>query len=131
MRAGDHVLRRGDRLSGSHLRVSDIFGRVGGGEEFGVVLPGCGLEDAKQRAERLRVAVARDRSDLPGRALPGVRQLRRHSTEVSGYELRQLLASCRRGRCIGPKPPAADRVMPCRRQDAADGARPHRRRRAS
>jgi diguanylate cyclase (GGDEF)-like protein len=89
--AGDHVLREAVNACQAHLRVSDIFGRVGG-EEFGVVLPGCGLEDAKQRAERLRQALIAIDPQYEGERCSVSGSFGVTSTEVSGYELRQLLA---------------------------------------
>lgn len=89
--AGDHVLRQAVLACQAHLRVSDIFGRVGG-EEFGVVLPGCGLEDAKQRAERLRLALNAIAPEYEGERCPVSGSFGVTSTELSGYELRQLLA---------------------------------------
>lgn len=89
--AGDHVLRQAVLACQAHLRISDIFGRVGG-EEFGIVLPACGLEDAKQRAERLRVAVNAIVPLYDGERCPVSASFGVTSTETSGYELRQLLA---------------------------------------
>ena len=108
--AGDLVLRQAVGACQSHLRVSDIFGRVGG-EEFSVVLPGCGLEDAKQRAERLRAAVKALVPQYEGESCPISASFGVTSTEISGYELRQLLAhadwALYRAKAAG-----RDRVMP-------------------
>lgn len=55
--AGDAVLAAvAGRLAGS-LRDGDLVARVGG-EEFGMVLPGAGLAEAIEVAERLRMRVA-------------------------------------------------------------------------
>jgi diguanylate cyclase (GGDEF)-like protein len=89
--AGDHVLRQTVLACQSHLRISDVFGRVGG-EEFGIVLPSCGLEDAKQRAEQLRLAVNAIAPLYDGERCPVSASFGVTSTECSGYELRQLLA---------------------------------------
>ncbi|EKS7212138.1 cellulose biosynthesis regulator YedQ [Enterobacter ludwigii] len=51
--AGDKVLSHAAGLIGSALRKNDVAGRVGG-EEFCVVLPGSGLEEARGIAERIR-----------------------------------------------------------------------------
>lgn len=108
--AGDHVLRQAVNACQTHLRVSDIFGRVGG-EEFGIVLPGCGLDDAKQRAERLRAAVKALVPEYEGELCPVSASFGVTSTEMSGYELRQLLAhadwALYRAKAAG-----RDRVMP-------------------
>lgn len=89
--AGDHVLRQAVMACQAHLRVSDIFGRVGG-EEFGIVLPGCALDDARQRAERLRQALIAIDPQYEGERCAVSGSFGVTSTELSGYELRQLLA---------------------------------------
>jgi diguanylate cyclase (GGDEF)-like protein len=53
---GDYVLQRAVTACQMYLRANDVFARIGG-EEFGVLLPACNLEDARVRAERLRQAV--------------------------------------------------------------------------
>ncbi|HVO46961.1 MAG TPA: GGDEF domain-containing protein [Steroidobacteraceae bacterium] len=88
--AGDLVLKRTAGACRRHMRLSDLFGRFGG-EEFSFLLSGCGLDDARQRAEQLRLSIStilvRDDSDSYISASFGVA-----STSSSGYELRQLLA---------------------------------------
>ena len=54
---GDFVLKRAVSASKVHLTRGEIFGRFGG-EEFAIVLPGCGPEEARQRAEQVRVTIA-------------------------------------------------------------------------
>ncbi|MBL8268283.1 GGDEF domain-containing protein [Steroidobacter sp.] len=108
--AGDHVLRQAVMACQTHLRVSDIFGRVGG-EEFGIVLPGCGLEDAKQRAERLRQALSSIDPMFEGERCPVSASFGVTSTEISGYELRQLLAHADAA-LYRAKAAGRDRVMP-------------------
>lgn len=108
--AGDHVLRQAVMACQTHLRVSDIFGRVGG-EEFGIVLPGCGLEDAKQRAERLRQALSSIDPLFEGERCPVSGSFGVTSTEISGYELRQLLAHADAA-LYRAKAAGRDRVMP-------------------
>lgn len=51
--AGDKVLTHAARLITSTIREADVAGRVGG-EEFCVVLPGAGPEEAMMIAERIR-----------------------------------------------------------------------------
>src|SRR5262249_47966960 len=53
---GDYVLQRAVAAVQSRLRSNDVFARIGG-EEFGILLPSCGLSEARQRAEQLRIAV--------------------------------------------------------------------------
>lgn len=108
--AGDHVLRQAVSACQAHLRVSDIFGRVGG-EEFGIVLPGCGLEDAKQRAERLRQALIAIDPQYEGERCSISGSFGVTSTEASGYELRQLLAHADAA-LYRAKAAGRDRVLP-------------------
>jgi diguanylate cyclase (GGDEF)-like protein len=87
---GDRVLKRAVEACEQHLRSTDIFGRLGG-EEFGIVLPECTLEQALNRAEQIRMAIATavtddDTPGIPISASFGVATIAR-----SGYELRQLL----------------------------------------
>ena len=57
---GDDVLRDIGTLLRQVVRQRDIVGRIGG-EEFAVLLPDAGLDDARIMAERLREAVIRTR----------------------------------------------------------------------
>jgi diguanylate cyclase (GGDEF)-like protein len=50
---GDAVLQKFCEIATAALRPHDLFGRLGG-EEFAAVMPGCGLEAAYARAERIR-----------------------------------------------------------------------------
>lgn len=54
---GDEALREIARRMHAKLRVYDGVGRYGG-EEFLLVLPNCGLADAVERANELRVTIA-------------------------------------------------------------------------
>jgi diguanylate cyclase (GGDEF)-like protein len=88
--AGDQVLRQAVTACQAHLRPGDLFGRFGG-EEFSFLLAGCSLEQARQRAEQLRLTIAGisvgDAGDSYASASFGLA-----STISSGYDLRQLLA---------------------------------------
>lgn len=55
--AGDAVLVRLAAACRDALRQGDVIGRIGG-EEFVLLLPGAGIEPARDVAERLRSAVA-------------------------------------------------------------------------
>jgi two-component system cell cycle response regulator len=55
--AGDAVLRESAHRMKSAIRRYDAIGRYGG-EEFLIVLPGCGVDAARVQAERVRRAVA-------------------------------------------------------------------------
>lgn len=87
---GDRVLRRVVEACQEHLRSTDIFGRLGG-EEFGILLPECTLEQAVARAEQIREAIttAATGEDAPG--IPISASFGVTVTTRSGYELRQLL----------------------------------------
>ncbi|MBO6901036.1 MAG: diguanylate cyclase [Rhizobiaceae bacterium] len=54
--AGDRVLTEFARLVSLTVRKNDLFGRIGG-EEFAVLLPGTGLDEAIAIAERIRGVV--------------------------------------------------------------------------
>lgn len=56
-RAGDEILRQVARHLTESFRDEDVIGRYGG-EEFGVVLPNIGVEQARSRIEQLRRAMA-------------------------------------------------------------------------
>lgn len=62
--AGDQVLRRLPELIRGQLRINDLPCRYGG-EEFGVILPETGTEQALEVAERVRSEIARIPIDLP------------------------------------------------------------------
>lgn len=55
--AGDEVLKAVAATCRTNLRASDLFGRLGG-EEFAVLLPHIGADDAVRTAEKLRAEIA-------------------------------------------------------------------------
>jgi diguanylate cyclase (GGDEF)-like protein len=55
--AGDQVLRSAAMIVGRELRPTDLIGRLGG-EEFGILLPGCSCEQGSEVANRIRHALA-------------------------------------------------------------------------
>lgn len=63
--AGDKVLAQIAHVIREECRESDIPVRYGG-EEFAVLLPGAGVEEARQVAERIRAAVEASEFVLPG-----------------------------------------------------------------
>jgi diguanylate cyclase (GGDEF)-like protein len=88
---GDFVLKRTASACQALLTRGEVFGRVGG-EEFGIVMPRCGPEEARQRAERLRAAIAgitayQGAAKATVSASFGVAM-----TSLSGHEIGQLLA---------------------------------------
>jgi two-component system cell cycle response regulator len=62
---GDEVLRQVSSVMAGALRSHEHVGRFGG-EEFLVLLPGCGRDDATTVAERMRLAVASEGHTLDG-----------------------------------------------------------------
>lgn len=56
--AGDHVLREFSKILKHCTRIQDFIGRWGG-EEFIIVMPEVGLEQAIKNAERLRLTIER------------------------------------------------------------------------
>jgi diguanylate cyclase (GGDEF)-like protein len=88
--AGDEVLKLAVAECQAYMRASDLFGRFGG-EEFSFLMAGCGLEDARLRAEQLRLTIAgicaNGAAGSKVSASFGIA-----STASSGYDLRQLLA---------------------------------------
>ncbi len=88
---GDRVLKRAVAACQAHLRSTDLFGRLGG-EEFGMLLPECTLDQVLERVEQMRVAVA---SVSLGEGAPGVTISASFGVACvvnSGYELRQLMS---------------------------------------
>ncbi len=88
---GDFVLKRTVSACKVLLDKNEIFGRFGG-EEFGVLLPACGPEDARQRAEQLRMTIAgitayQGTTKATVSASFGIA-----TTSHSGHDLGQLLA---------------------------------------
>ena len=55
--AGDHVIKSLSRMLQQRLRRSDIIGRCGG-EEFGIIMPDCTLENASLIIESMRLQFA-------------------------------------------------------------------------
>jgi diguanylate cyclase (GGDEF)-like protein len=88
---GDFVLERTAARCREHLRRSDIFGRFGG-EEFSVLLPGCGLEEARAQAEQLRRVIDGIEGEHRGVRVTASASFGIASSAVSGYELERLLA---------------------------------------
>jgi diguanylate cyclase (GGDEF)-like protein/PAS domain S-box-containing protein len=54
---GDQVLVELVRRVGEHVRITDLVGRWGG-EEFVVIVPRCGIDEAQPLAEKLRDLIA-------------------------------------------------------------------------
>lgn len=67
--SGDDVLRQFAHVAASHLRTTDLFGRMGG-EEFLVLLPELSHTQAQAVAEQVRQAVAAHPFIVAGQAQP-------------------------------------------------------------
>ena len=63
--AGDAVLRRFAEIASGRLRDGDMLARLGG-EEFGVLLPGAGPEQARAVLDRIREAMSVARIEFDG-----------------------------------------------------------------
>ncbi|MBI5952901.1 MAG: PAS domain-containing protein [Chloroflexi bacterium] len=61
--AGDRVLQRLAQVVCREIRSSDVIGRYGGGDEFVILLPQTGIQEAKRLAERIRASVSAMRVD--------------------------------------------------------------------
>ena len=64
--AGDQTLARLAGILGASVRASDVVCRVGG-EEFGVIMPSCGLDDAVALAQRLTGQLAVEDFEATGK----------------------------------------------------------------
>jgi diguanylate cyclase (GGDEF)-like protein len=87
---GDLVLKRAVAACQHHLGRHDIFGRFGG-EEFAILMPNCSATQARERAERLRQAIAATPLWGDTRSVVITASFGVASTDRSGYELRQLM----------------------------------------
>lgn len=67
--AGDDVIRKCAYLLRNEARWQDSAGRLGG-EEFAVILPGAGWEEAEAFAARLRRRIAENPVEFQGGAVP-------------------------------------------------------------
>lgn len=67
--AGDAVLVETARRLRENLRAIDMIARIGG-EEFLIVLPGAGLNNAKKAAQRLCRMVRNTPFEVPGQTMP-------------------------------------------------------------
>ena len=88
--AGDQVLKQTVSECQLFMRATDLFGRFGG-EEFSFLMAGCGPEDARLRAEQLRLTIA-GISANNGAGTRVTASFGVASTIASGYDLRLLLA---------------------------------------
>lgn len=90
--AGDEVLRHVTSVCGRELRNSDVFGRLGG-EEFGILMPGCSRQQGVEIAHRIRRALAAAPLRLDASAAVTVSaSFGLACSDSSGYVLKQLFS---------------------------------------
>lgn len=90
--AGDEVLRRIVAVCRRELRDSDLFGRLGG-EEFGILMPGCTCEQGVEIATRIRRALASALLKLgPETSVVVSASLGLAHSSLSGYAFHQLFS---------------------------------------
>lgn len=89
--AGDQVLRSAAMIVGRELRPTDLIGRLGG-EEFGILIPGCSCEQGWEVANHIRHALATAPVILDSQVTVMVSaSFGLASAASSGYTLRLLL----------------------------------------
>ena len=103
--AGDRLLKQSTAAWVRELRASDTLARYGG-DEFGVALPGCTLDNAKDIVERLRAAMPGDQTVSAGVVCWNGRET---AEELVGRADAALYEAKRRGRdrlvAAGDTPP--------------------------
>lgn len=87
---GDWVLKAVAQTCQKQLRNNDIFGRLGG-EEFGILLPGCDSAKAAQLAEQYRAALGDLDTSLCGHNFSISASFGVTSTHISGFEYKRLI----------------------------------------
>ena len=87
---GDRVLKRAVEACQAYLRSIDVFGRLGG-EEFGMLLPECALDQVLARVEQMRLAIATVSAGEDAPAVPISASFGVATVVRSGYDLRQLM----------------------------------------
>lgn len=88
--AGDEVLRHAVGICRRELRDSDVFGRLGG-EEFGILMPGCSSDQGAEIASRIRRALTDNPMTLDAQhAIVVSASFGLACSDVSGHELHQL-----------------------------------------
>jgi diguanylate cyclase (GGDEF)-like protein len=88
---GDFVLKRAVSACNALLTKNEVFCRFGG-EEFGILLRNCVTDDARQRAEALRVTIAGITAHQGTTKATVSASFGISTTVASGHELGQLLA---------------------------------------
>lgn len=86
---GDVVLKHTVALCQRQLRPTDLFGRLGG-EEFGILLPECTLDQGMVIADRIRAAIEGTPVNGDGCLVAFSASIGLSSTDTSGYGLQLL-----------------------------------------
>jgi diguanylate cyclase (GGDEF)-like protein len=89
--AGDSVLKQTVAACQPYLQARDLIGRFGG-EEFGVLLNDSNMQQAEQRSEQMRMAIAKIAVKEDGVGSSVSASFGVAATLTSGYVLSQLLA---------------------------------------
>ncbi|MDX1706315.1 diguanylate cyclase [Pseudidiomarina sp.] len=87
--AGDQVLREFAAIAKSKLREPDMLGRMGG-EEFAILFPYTGEEEALQATERVRMAIADNPIEWEGKKIEltvsaGVAELKAEDNDIDRW----------------------------------------------
>lgn len=88
---GDWVLQKTAEVVKASCRQNDLAGRLGG-EEFAIFLPACNLKKAEQLAEICRKAISKIDTSETGYRFDVSSSFGVTSTELSGYDLMDLIA---------------------------------------
>ena len=88
---GDWVLQQVAEAARPSLRKSDALGRLGG-EEFGIVLPDCPLERAREIAESVRVRIEAIKTRRSGFEFRITASFGVTSAASSGYEASKIVS---------------------------------------
>lgn len=88
--AGDKVLRAVSETCRTHLRQSDVFGRLGG-EEFAVLLPETDQKGAILVAEKLRIAISAIRFSFRDETVGVTASFGVAGHEDRNYDLNEML----------------------------------------
>ncbi|MFK2877130.1 sensor domain-containing diguanylate cyclase [Rhodanobacter hydrolyticus] len=106
---GDEVLCRVVGACKQHLRIVDLFGRLGG-EEFGILLVDCSREQGIAIAERMRATIEATAVELDGVVVAVSTSVGLAFTDTDGHDLRNLCTAADAA-LYGAKRGGRNRVM--------------------